>query len=258
MEKQIVLWCIMSKILVIGDSCRDVFVYCESDRLCPDVPVPVLNIIDQKDNPGMAKNVQRNIKSLGAMCEIKTNSNWFDYTKTRYMHAKSNHMFLRVDSNSIIKRADIKDIDYRYDIIVISDYDKGYLFEEDIEQICNNHPLVFLDTKKVIGRWCRKAAFIKINNYEYSRSKSSIDDCMQEKIIITKGSDGCVYNGKHYEVDRVDVMDVSGAGDTFMACLVCEYVKSKDIASSIRLANKGASEAVRHRGVTCIGDLIKL
>ena len=63
MEKQIVLWCIMSKILVIGDSCRDVFVYCESDRLCPDVPVPVLNIIDQKDNPGMAKNVQRNIKS---------------------------------------------------------------------------------------------------------------------------------------------------------------------------------------------------
>ena len=65
----------MSKILVIGDSCRDVFVYCESDRLCPDVPVPVLNVIDQKDNPGMAKNVQRNIKSLGVMCEIKTNSN---------------------------------------------------------------------------------------------------------------------------------------------------------------------------------------
>lgn len=247
----------MSKILVIGDSCRDVFVYCDSDRLCPDIPVPVLNVIDQKDNPGMAKNVQRNIKSLGSICEIKTNSNWFDYTKTRYMHARSNHMFLRVDSNITIKRIDIKEIDYKYDVIVISDYDKGYLIEDDIEQICSNHPLVFLDTKKIIGKWCRKAAFIKINSNEYARSRSSMDECMQEKVIVTKGSDGCVYGGRHYDVEKVDVMDVSGAGDTFMAGLVSEYIKSKDIISSICFANRCASEAVRHRGVTCIGDLIK-
>ena len=29
-------------ILVIGESCRDVFIYCDANRLCPDVPVPVL------------------------------------------------------------------------------------------------------------------------------------------------------------------------------------------------------------------------
>ena len=74
----------MKKILVIGDSSRDVFVYCDALRLCPDVPVPVLNIKDQTENPGMAKNVHRNIKSLHDECSILTNTNWYDITKTRY------------------------------------------------------------------------------------------------------------------------------------------------------------------------------
>ena len=30
----------MSGILVIGETCRDVFVYCDSNRLCPEAPVP--------------------------------------------------------------------------------------------------------------------------------------------------------------------------------------------------------------------------
>ena len=47
----------MKKVLVIGESCRDVFIYCDALRLCPDVPVPVLNIKNEVDNPGMAKNV---------------------------------------------------------------------------------------------------------------------------------------------------------------------------------------------------------
>ena len=29
------------KILVIGDSCHDVFVYGKCDRICPEAPVPV-------------------------------------------------------------------------------------------------------------------------------------------------------------------------------------------------------------------------
>lgn len=41
------------KVLVIGETCRDLFVYCDSNRLCPEAPVPVLNIVDQRENPGM-------------------------------------------------------------------------------------------------------------------------------------------------------------------------------------------------------------
>ncbi len=54
----------MNSILVIGESSRDVFVYCNAFRLCPDVPVPVLNDKEQSENPGMAKNVHMIIQSV--------------------------------------------------------------------------------------------------------------------------------------------------------------------------------------------------
>jgi bifunctional ADP-heptose synthase (sugar kinase/adenylyltransferase) len=246
----------MSRILVIGDSCRDVFVYCDSDRLCPDIPVPVLNILDQRENPGMAKNVQRNISSLKVSCDVITNKNWHNYTKTRYVHRKSNHMFFRVDSGCISSKFDISEIKNQYDIVVISDYNKGYISESDIEQICGMHENVFIDTKKTIGSWCSLAKFIKINNHEYERSKKFITKDLENKLIVTSGDCGCTYNGINYPVRKVEVMDVSGAGDTFMAGLVVKYLHTKDISKSIMFANECASEIVRHVGVNCIGDFL--
>ena len=99
----------MSSILVIGETCRDVFVYCDSTRLCPEAPVPVLNIVDQRENPGMAGNVRRNIESLsGKTIDIVTNSNWYEITKTRYVHRESNHMFFRVDTTQLIPKLNIQ------------------------------------------------------------------------------------------------------------------------------------------------------
>ena len=64
------------KILVIGETCRDLFVYCDSNRLFPEAPVPVMNIVDQRDTPGMAGNVRSNIESLsGKVIDIATNKN---------------------------------------------------------------------------------------------------------------------------------------------------------------------------------------
>jgi D-beta-D-heptose 7-phosphate kinase/D-beta-D-heptose 1-phosphate adenosyltransferase len=242
----------MKKILVIGESCRDVFVYCDAFRLCPDVPVPVLNIKDQIDNPGMSKNVHRNIQSLINTCDIITNYDWYDITKTRYVHENSNHMFFRVDSPHKISRIDVSKIDYDYEIIVISDYDKGFLHSEDIEEICSKHSNVFIDTKKILGDWVKNAKFIKINDYEYQRSKTFIDQNKTLKIIRTMGADGCEYNNKRYLVDRVEVKDVSGAGDSFLSGLVVNYYKTNDIEQSINFANKCASKVVKQRGVTVI------
>ena len=219
----------MKSILVIGESSRDVFVYCDALRLCPDVPVPVLNVIDQSENPGMAKNVQRNIKSLIENCDIITNDNWFNVTKTRYVHEKSNHTFFRVDSSHKIPKIDLSKIDYDYEIIVISDYDKGFLSTDDIELICSNHSNVFIDTKKILGSWADKARFIKINDFEYKNSEKYITNNLANKIIHTMGSDGCEYMGVNYSVDKVEVKDVSGAGDTFMAGLVIKYFETKNI-----------------------------
>lgn len=243
----------MKDVLVIGDSCRDIFVYCDTNRLCPDVPVPVLNIIEQTENFGMAKNVQRNILAKLDSCDIITNSNWLHITKTRYVHEKTNHTFFRVDTPHDIKPIDLSTINYQdYKVIVISDYDKGFLSTSDIEIICNNHDCVFIDTKKVLGRWADKAKFIKINNYEYQRSKNYITSEIQDKIIQTMGGDGCLFQSKQYKVKEAEVKDSTGAGDSFLAALVVSYVKTNDIYKSIKYANDCASEVVKHRGVTLI------
>lgn len=239
-------------ILVIGESSRDVFVYCDALRLCPDIPVPVLSVKTQTENPGMAKNVQRNIQSLNQKCDIVTNQDWYNITKTRYVHENSNHMFFRVDSSHAIPRIDLSKIDYGYDIIVISDYNKGFLDVEDIQQITENHSNVFMDTKKTLGSWANKCKFIKINNFEFENSKSNITQQLKNKIIHTMGSDGCEYNGIKYPVDKVEVKDVSGAGDTFMAGLVVKYFQTENIDESIKFANKCASEVVKNRGVTTV------
>jgi len=105
----------MSKILVIGESCRDIFVYCDANRLCPDVPVPVLGIRRQTENEGMAKNVQRNILNIIKECDIVTNNNWQEVTKTRYMHEQTNHMFIRIDTDHNIKRIDLNKVNLNYE-----------------------------------------------------------------------------------------------------------------------------------------------
>jgi bifunctional ADP-heptose synthase (sugar kinase/adenylyltransferase) len=242
----------VKKILVIGESCRDVFVYCHSNRLCPEAPVPVLNIVDQRENPGMAGNVRRNIESIYGKVDIHTNKDWYEITKTRYVHQETNHMFFRVDTTQEIKRTSVKKIDLDCEVIVISDYNKGFLTEEDIEYICSNHNNVFIDTKKILGDWVTKARFIKINDYEFSNSESFITEEISSKIIHTMGGLGCEYQGKRYPTKKVEVKDLSGAGDTFMASLVVKFVETDDIIQSIKYANQCASKVVTQKGVSVI------
>lgn len=240
------------KILIVGDSCLDVYSYCSASRLAPDKPVPVLEVLSKTETPGMAYNVFCNVKSLGVFCDIETNLNWQEVIKNRYVHASSNHMFMRVDSVSKIERIDITKISLDYETIIVSDYDKGFLLEDDIEYLCSNHPQVILDTKKVLDTWAIGAKFIKINNYEFDRSKKFIESNIKNKIIQTMGGDGCFYNGKLYPVEKMDVIDVSGAGDSFMAALCVKYTHTKNIEQSIEFANQCASEVVKHRGTTII------
>lgn len=239
-------------ILVIGESCLDIFVYCEAKRLCPDIPVPVLNILRQSENPGMAKNVHRNIETKVSGCGIVTNEDWRSITKTRYVHDASNHTFFRVDSPHEIDRINLEDVDLNYKMIIVSDYNKGFLKEEDIEFVCKRHKNVFIDTKKILGPWANNAKYIKINNTEYENSKPFLSSQLKNKVIRTVGGDGCVFRSKRFPVGKVDVKDSSGAGDSFMAGLAINYLKTKDIEKAIKFANLCASEVVKHRGVSTI------
>jgi len=242
----------MKEVLVIGDSCEDVFVYCSANRLCPDVPVPVLNEKYRTSNPGMAANVHRNILALGVECDLLTNQNWEDFSKIRYVHDESNHMFFRADSLPRIKPFDTSKICYDYHLIIVSDYDKGFLSKSDIRTICSHHDNVFIDSKKILGSWAHDARYIKINHTEYHRSKDHIDKFLVDKIIRTEGPRGCVYQDEIYPVKKAEIKDVSGAGDSFLASLVVKYLENSDIIESIKFANKCASEVVTRRGISII------
>jgi D-beta-D-heptose 7-phosphate kinase/D-beta-D-heptose 1-phosphate adenosyltransferase len=248
------------KILVIGDSCTDVFLYGNVYRLAPEGPVPVFSPEYEKQNGGMALNVKHNIDAIGADATLLTQNE--EIYKTRYVDSRTNSLLLRVDTNDKASRIS-KDIvskiknntylDVSYDAIIISDYCKGFLIEEDIDEISLHNFNVFLDTKKILGDWCKYVSFIKINHVEYDRTKHTIDQLdIDDQLIITRSNDGCEYNGVVYPVEKVNIKDVSGAGDTFISGLVCEYVRTSDITEAILFAQACATKVVQKKGVCTI------
>lgn len=249
------------KILVIGDSCQDIFVYGKCERLCPDAPVPVFIPTKTKKMGGMASNVYENIKSMGVDVEILTNKK--KVTKTRYVDERTNHIFLRVDSEKTLvdKIENLSSINFDlYDAVIISDYDKGFLSYNDIKYICENHELVVIDTKKIIDESFQDCKFIKINEFEYKNNKivnNLLDFEFKDKIIVTLGSKGCRYKDKTYPVERVEIKDMVGAGDTFISSFTYKYILTNNVSDSLRFANECSTIVVQHKGITIVGEHIK-
>mgnify|MGYP003123970319 CR=1 FL=1 len=238
------------RILVIGDSCTDVFVYGDIDRIAPEAPVPVIKPLYQKENPGMAANVVANLESLGAEVDLLTNDNGI--RKIRYVDERYNQMVLRVDEHDKCNRYDGVYETAGYDALIISDYNKGFLTEDDIAAFAERSKCpVFLDTKKFLGEWCEDIDFIKINTHEHEKNYELLPTYpeLQDKLIVTRGRRGCEYKNKIYPTHEVPVKDVSGAGDTFMAGLVYEYVKSNNIEKAIRYAQECTTKVVQKTGV---------
>lgn len=243
----------MKKILVIGDACTDIYIYGKCDRLCPESPVPVFIPVEEKSMGGMALNLFNNAQSISSKVEIKCNKNYSNITKIRYIDILTNHMFLRVDNDVKYDRINVYDIDFKeYEAIIVSDYNKGCLTENDIKFILKNHKSVFIDTKKKINNWVNGVLFLKINKKEYENSKTYIDKNLLDKTIITLGEDGCMLNNKKFETKRVEIRDLSGAGDTFMAALVINFLSTKNINESMQFANECASKVVQKKGTSII------
>jgi D-beta-D-heptose 7-phosphate kinase/D-beta-D-heptose 1-phosphate adenosyltransferase len=231
-------------VLVIGDSGTDVFIYGSAVRLAPEAPVPVLNPLYEEKNSGMAGNVVANLQSLGINTFFVHNPE--EITKTRYVDERSGQILLRVDRNDKVSKIENQKLlslknntfdNKKMDAIIISDYNKGFLSEKDIKFICENNENVFIDTKKILNDWCVNADFIKINHVEYEHTFYSLKNLNLNKL---------------FPVKKVDIRDVSGAGDTFLSALVAEYVLSKDIEKSIIFAQECATIVVQKHGVSTI------
>lgn len=248
------------KILIIGDSCVDAFQYGICERLSPEAPVPIFKPTRCIENGGMSRNVYTNIKHLGVDCDVL--SNFTRPRKTRLVDEVSNQILVRVDENDKIDPVETKYLntyDYsKYDALIISDYNKGFLSKNHIRIISNQHPMVFMDTKKELGSWALNVGFIKINNIEYKKNENWLKNKYKGNLIVTKGSEGAelitntlnLNEKKEFKIENEHpVRDLTGAGDTFLAALVVEYLKNNDINEAIKFANKCASWVVTQKGV---------
>ena len=228
------------KVLLIGDSCTDEYVYGFCERLNPEAPVPILKFNRKETKKGMAWNVRENIESFGIEVYMITNQETI--TKTRYIDEKYNQQILRVDNEPDLKPMNYDLPDEHFDALVISDYDKGFLSNEKVFELVEwfDGP-VFIDSKKT--KLPKKSCFVKINDLEFSKLDNPSDN-----LIITRGSKGAEYQGKLYPGEKVDIFDAVGAGDTFLSALVYFYLKCGKIEEAIPYANKAAAIAVSNFG----------
>ncbi len=237
------------KILLIGDSCIDEYKIGTVDRLSPEAPVPVIKLIEEFSVQGMAANVLLNLKNLGLDPDFVTNNS--EIIKTRYIDKRSGQHMLRVDTEPKIVPWSGKSLFpiSEYDAVVISDYNKGFLTYENIEQIVKTATgPVFIDTKKTqLADISGPNIFFKINELEYKNARS-----LPSHLIVTLGDRGALYKNNDTEImiptKPAEVVDVCGCGDTFLAALTVQYLFTKNIETAIIFANTAAGITVQHRG----------
>ncbi len=232
----------------------DKFHYGTCDRISPEAPVSVFRHLKTDIRDGMCLNVKNNLNAFGfAETTVVTNSE--EISKERFIDANSGQHLLRTDfgENRKLKpffpSSSMEEALEGYDYVVISDYEKGFITYDIAERItdaCVASGIdVFVDSKKR-DLSCFHGAFIKINEKEYDvLDKTTVDE---ERLVVTHGKSGAKWKGVVYPTNVVEVSDVSGAGDTFLASLVYGYHKFGNLNEAIKLANKCSGFVVQKSG----------
>lgn len=242
------------KIVVIGEKCVDEFIYGECTRLNPEAPTPVFIEKNRVIYDGMASNVTKNLESIEGV-RVNSFHQKNKIVKTRFVDSSSNYILLRVDDeldvDEFVLTDDIREKIISCDLLVVSDYDKGYLNTQVLKDIAIIAPKSIIDTKKAINPyWANHYSFLKMNKKEWDNPLHIRKEDYLWNTIITQGKSGAVFAGEVFSCDKSDVIDVVGAGDSFLAGFSYMYVKTNDIKEAIRFANKTASEAVKIKGVS--------
>ena len=236
------------KALLIGDSCIDVYHYGTCSRLSPEAPVPIFKENRWEERPGMAANVLSNLKAFNIEVKFITNDKKIE--KHRYIDERFKQHLLRVDKNETLPAKEMNKVKNlkNIDMVIISDYNKGLLSYENCRQLsdlCSEKGIpIFVDSKKT-DLSCFNKAILKINETESQKVK---DVPIDAELIVTLGDRGCKYKDIFYKTNQVEVFDVCGAGDVFIAALAFEHLNSNDLIKAIQFANKCASYSVTKFG----------
>jgi D-beta-D-heptose 7-phosphate kinase/D-beta-D-heptose 1-phosphate adenosyltransferase len=162
-----------ANLLVVGDLMLDRFIRGEVDRISPEAPVPVLQVVSEQTSLGGAANVIHNITSLGgrvtacgivgkdnagkrivtvlreigaSTAGVCVNADYPTIQKTRIIASPRHQQIVRLDRESrrppperTLKR--LRDFVAaqvsRFDAIVISDYGKGVIHAELLDAVAD-------------------------------------------------------------------------------------------------------------------------
>lgn len=240
------------KILVIGDVIIDRYIYGTANRLSPEAPVPVVQHQTTFDRSGGAGNLYENLKSLGVDVELLDLSHP-KCVKTRVFC--DGHYVTRIDQDyqtdgyDVLEAVESKDFS-QYEYVVLSDYAKGALYyaKEIIAHINKFGCKIIVDPKRQASAY-QGAWLVKPNEKEYDEL---LFNKWQGNIITTRAgkSVNATIDGKKYSIipQQVEVADVTGAGDCFLAAFVYALTIGKDIATCLEMATDAATESVKHIG----------
>lgn len=296
----------------------DQFLYGSVDRISPEAPVPVFRLGTEKQMLGGIGNVVNNLRALGCKTSLigiigtdsygKTIERFLDeincssflmktdlfetIVKTR-MIANNNHL-LRTDKEVAFSMtyeikeqilSKLKEIIEQQDIVLISDYNKGffdYYLTTRIIEICNkNHKPVLVDPKGSDYSKYKGATVVKPNLKELMfatktsinpKSENFIPDVKAamkilikenhiETVITTLSEHGMVLVSKnkeqrsiHIPTEAKEVFDVSGAGDTCLACLGAAIGAKFSLEEAVNIANIGAGIVVAKLGTATVSQ----
>ncbi|MFI3314581.1 MAG: D-glycero-beta-D-manno-heptose-7-phosphate kinase [Rikenellaceae bacterium] len=297
------------RVLVVGDIMLDSYYIGDVKRISPEAPVPVVKVTDSYNKLGGAANVANNLLGLeckpyvvGAVGEdnngqiIKDKLSELDIetiietspfptvTKTRVVgndqqvvriDFESDKFFLTKEKESFII-ASIKKIIDKIDIVIISDYNKGfcsdYICKEVIKTAKTAGKIIVVDPKGKSWDKYKDATIVTpnikeladISEEEVSNDDSTIHSIAKKVIakynltslLVTRSEKGISYiNPKlslNIPTEAREVFDVSGAGDTVIATFSVAQAANFSISDSIFLANKAAGIVVGKMGTSPI------
>jgi len=288
------------KVLLIGDFMIDHYIMGKTNRISPEAPVPIVVPYEKFSLPGGAGNVAMNMAALGAsvscvgivgddkwghlliktLKEKKIDTDFIDICQHHQTTLKKRIycegiQIARVDEEKQVENpSNFMKTSYKYDnydIIVLSDYNKGVLSNDWIPRLENID--VVLDPKNEKSNHLLKKSNIitpnifeleklsgikiKDNNSVVNACRSLIEKHKFEYVISKKGKNGITVVGPKnfiYEVEghQVDNPDVTGAGDTVISSFSLAYAKTRNINDSVRVANLAASIAVSKIGTSTV------
>jgi len=283
------------KVLLIGDFMIDHYIMGISNRMSPEAPVPVITPEKEYSIPGGAGNVAMNLSLLGANVTCVGNIGndvWgqkllsilnSEGINTKGIEIIDNHcttlkqriysdnkQVARLDTEKIMDWQSEFNIEQDYDIIILSDYNKGVL--NNLWFNINDIKNVIVDPKKNSFSHYKGSVIItpnlnelyKASNIDIKDNESIVSACNElikensfEYIVAKKGNQGMTIVGKdnfvkHIEAHYVENPDVTGAGDTVIAALSIAYAKTNDIEFSAKFANAAAAIVVGKSGTATV------